>query len=168
MWGCVIMLLPGTALLLTVLALPLMSGDWLTVSWTAGAVALGFVMYPALQVRRQLSRTHVSRALAHLLLAAQLTDVRDAPVHRATPHAMVPARAQFAKKRGWMEFEDMHFDCSNVYDEQLERRVAEAAARGRAGSGSSNGVAAAEHRGNGAVAAGPGGAAGEDVGPGKA
>ncbi|KAG2428029.1 hypothetical protein HXX76_012014 [Chlamydomonas incerta] len=70
-WGLVLMLLPASALLLVVLAVPFVTRDLPTVAWTLGAVLLGFVMYPALQ---------------------------------------------FAKKRGWMVFEDMHFDCANVYD----------------------------------------------------
>ncbi|GLC39294.1 hypothetical protein PLESTB_001574500 [Pleodorina starrii] len=71
-WGLVLMLLPASALLLVVLAMPFVNRDWETMGWTAGAVALGFVMHPALQ---------------------------------------------FAKKRGWMAFDEMHFDCANVYDE---------------------------------------------------
>ncbi|GFR49932.1 hypothetical protein Agub_g12036, partial [Astrephomene gubernaculifera] len=71
-WGLILMLLPASLLLLVVLALPFINRDLPTVAWTLGAVALGFVMYPALQ---------------------------------------------FAKARGWMEFEEMHFDCANVYEE---------------------------------------------------
>lgn len=45
------MLLPASVLLLVVLAIPFVTLDVRTCSWTLGAVALGFVMYPALQVR---------------------------------------------------------------------------------------------------------------------
>ena len=49
-WGLVLMLLPASVLLLVVLAVPFVTGDLPTVAWTLGAVLLGFVMYPALQV----------------------------------------------------------------------------------------------------------------------
>lgn len=70
-WGVVVMLLPATVLLMVVLAIPFVTLDVRTCSWTLGAMALGFVMYPALQ---------------------------------------------YAKHKGWMEFEHMHFDCANVYE----------------------------------------------------
>ncbi|KXZ49449.1 hypothetical protein GPECTOR_21g675 [Gonium pectorale] len=70
-WGLVLMLMPASLLLLVVLAMPVVSGDLRTCAWTLGAVLLGFIMYPLLQV---------------------------------------------ARKRGWADFEPMHFDCANVYD----------------------------------------------------
>ncbi|KAG2487400.1 hypothetical protein HYH03_013969 [Edaphochlamys debaryana] len=51
-WGLVLMLLPASALLLVVLAMPFLARDWRTIAWTGGAVALGFTMYPALQLAK--------------------------------------------------------------------------------------------------------------------
>jgi hypothetical protein len=49
-WGLVLMLLPASALLLVVLAMPFANRNWETCGWTLGAIALGFVMHPSLQV----------------------------------------------------------------------------------------------------------------------
>ncbi|GIL60391.1 hypothetical protein Vafri_14994 [Volvox africanus] len=70
-WGLVLMLLPASALLLVVLAMPVINRDWATCSWTLAAVGLGFVLHPVLQ---------------------------------------------YSKRRGWLAFDEMHFDCANVYD----------------------------------------------------
>ncbi len=50
-WGCVLMLLPATILLLYVLVLPFIQLSWPTMLATVGAILLGSIMYPMLQVR---------------------------------------------------------------------------------------------------------------------
>ena len=52
-WGLVLMLLPASALLLTVLALPVWQRDWRTIGATLGAVVAGLILYPLLQVARK-------------------------------------------------------------------------------------------------------------------
>jgi len=52
-WGCVLMVLPASALLMVVLAVPFFTGDVRTCLWTAGAVILGFVVYPLLEMARE-------------------------------------------------------------------------------------------------------------------
>jgi hypothetical protein len=47
-WGLVLMLAPATALLLTVLLMPVFARDWLTVSATGAALASGLALYPFL------------------------------------------------------------------------------------------------------------------------
>jgi hypothetical protein len=49
-WGCVLMLAPASLLCLYVLVLPFMDRDWHTVGATLGSIALGFTLYPLLQV----------------------------------------------------------------------------------------------------------------------
>lgn len=52
-WGLVLMLLPASVLLLTVLALPVLARDWRTIGATLGAVAAGLILYPLLQLARR-------------------------------------------------------------------------------------------------------------------
>jgi hypothetical protein len=51
-WGLVLMLLPATALLLALLAMPLAAGKWGMVLWTLGAMLAGFGIYPLLGYAR--------------------------------------------------------------------------------------------------------------------
>ncbi|KAJ9529358.1 hypothetical protein QJQ45_013786 [Haematococcus lacustris] len=69
-WGCILMLLPASLLLMFVLVLPFANRSWTTVGATVGAIVLGIVLYPLLQV---------------------------------------------ARRRGWCEFSDFHFDADHVY-----------------------------------------------------
>lgn len=52
-WGLVLMLLPASALLLVVLALPVWNRDWRTIGTTLSAVAAGVVLYPLLGMARK-------------------------------------------------------------------------------------------------------------------
>jgi len=52
-WALVLMLLPASALLLTVLALPLINLDYMNIAFTAAAAALGFILWPLLQMARE-------------------------------------------------------------------------------------------------------------------
>lgn len=47
------MLAPAAALLVTLLALPVLRLDWQVMAWTLGTVAIGLVLYPVLQLCRQ-------------------------------------------------------------------------------------------------------------------
>lgn len=52
-WGLVLMLLPASLLLLTVLALPVLQHQWVIVLYTFGVLLLGFALYAVLQLLRR-------------------------------------------------------------------------------------------------------------------
>ncbi|GAX81476.1 hypothetical protein CEUSTIGMA_g8905.t1 [Chlamydomonas eustigma] len=52
-WALCIMLLPATALLVTVIALPFLKLDYTTMLWTVGAGLSGFILWPLLQVAKR-------------------------------------------------------------------------------------------------------------------
>lgn len=52
-WGVALMLTPATVLLVVLLVLPVVAGNWVMVGWTVGALVAGFVLYPLLQMARE-------------------------------------------------------------------------------------------------------------------
>lgn len=52
-WGVTLMLLPAGGLLLTILALPIVKGDWQMIGWTVGCILIGLLLYPLLQLARK-------------------------------------------------------------------------------------------------------------------
>lgn len=53
-WGVVLMLLPASLLLGTLLVMPFLMGEWKVVAWTLGSLVVGCLLYPALQGLRRL------------------------------------------------------------------------------------------------------------------
>ena len=52
-WAVTLMLLPADGLLLTILFMPIVRGDWQMIAWTVGCMILGLVLYPVLQLARK-------------------------------------------------------------------------------------------------------------------
>lgn len=52
-WALVLMLLPASSLLVVVLFLPFVTGDWQMVSVTLTAMVAGFVLYPLFQAAKE-------------------------------------------------------------------------------------------------------------------
>ncbi|KAK9801360.1 hypothetical protein WJX73_010869 [Symbiochloris irregularis] len=52
-WACALMLLPASALLLTLIGMPILQLDWLVIGWTLGAMIVGGCLYPLLQRARK-------------------------------------------------------------------------------------------------------------------
>ncbi|CAK0783918.1 hypothetical protein CVIRNUC_007118 [Coccomyxa viridis] len=52
-WGCALMLAPATALLLALIAQPLLDLDWMVIGWTVGAIVIGALLYPLLMMARE-------------------------------------------------------------------------------------------------------------------
>lgn len=119
------MLAPATALLVTVLVLPVFSGDWVTVSATCLALVSGFVLYPLLSWLKDTGRVDFANLefdfAHHVFSASPVRPSSSAGGGITAPGRTSPSDGQLPRPRRSGSYTitargALHYDGDDFYD----------------------------------------------------